>query len=63
MATIIGDIMAPTGKYAGQDGQEKTRWLKCGILLQTDNGFRIKMEAMPIGIPDFEGWLDRKSTR
>ena len=57
MATIIGDIMCPTGKYNTQDGQEKTRWLKCGIMLQTDNGFRIKMEAMPVGVADFEGWF------
>ena len=57
MATIIGDIMCPTGKYTTQDGQEKNRWLKCGIMLQTDNGFRIKMEAMPVGVADFEGWF------
>lgn len=56
MATVIGDIMAPIGKYI-KDGEEKTRWLKCGILLQTDNGQRIKLEALPVGVEAGGLWL------
>ena len=48
MAKLVGEIMYPNGKYNTQEG-EKTRWLKCGVLLETDKGFRIKLEAMPVG--------------
>lgn len=58
MATIIGDIVAPGGKYL-KDGQEKTRWLKCGVLMQTDKGFRIKLESLPVGGGSEQGlWLN-----
>ena len=56
MAKVIGDLMAPNGKYI-KDGEEKTRWLKCGILLQTDNGIRAKIECMPVGVPEDGLWL------
>ena len=48
MAKVIGNIVAPNGKYL-KDGQEKTRWLRCGILMETDNGLRIKLDCLPIG--------------
>jgi hypothetical protein len=50
----IGDIMTPGGTYQGQDGEEKTRWMKCGVLLKGDRGYRIKLETVPVG---GDGWL------
>jgi hypothetical protein len=55
VAKVIGDLCAPNGKYI-KDGEEKTRWLKCGIVLETDNGMRVKLECVPVGT-DFEGWF------
>ena len=48
MATVIGDICAPTGKYI-KEGEEKTSWAKCGILMQTEKGYRIKLDTVPVG--------------
>ena len=48
MAQVIGRICAPTGKYL-KDGQEKTRWATCGVLMQTEKGYRIKLETIPVG--------------
>lgn len=48
MAKVIGDICAPTGKYI-KEGEEKTSWTKCGILMETDKGFRIKLDTVPVG--------------
>ena len=48
MAKVIGDICAATGKYI-RDGEEKTSWSKCGILLETEKGFRIKLDTVPLG--------------
>ena len=56
MAKVIGDIMFPGGKYI-KDGEEKTRWIKCGVLLETDKGMRLKLESMPVGIAPGEGWF------
>ena len=53
MAKIIGKIMSPTGKYI-KDGEEKTSWSRCGVLMQTPNGFRIKLDVIPIG---GDGWF------
>ena len=53
MATVIGKIMAPTGKYI-KNGEEKTSWSRCGVLLETEKGFRIKLDVIPIG---GDGWL------
>lgn len=56
MAKVIGDICAATGKYI-KDGEEKSSWAKCGVLLQTDNGFRIKLDTIPVGGTEQGIWL------
>ena len=48
MATVIGRVCAPTGKYI-KEGEEKTSWARCGVLLQTEKGFRIKLDTIPVG--------------
>ena len=48
MAKVIGKICAPTGKYL-KDGEEKTSWARCGVLMKTDKGFRIKLDTIPVG--------------
>ena len=53
MAKVIGKICAPTGTYI-KEGVEKTSWTKCGILMETDKGFRVKMDVYPIG---GDGWF------
>jgi len=56
MATIIGDVCAPIGKYM-KEGEEKTRWARCGVIMQTDKGMRIKLDTIPVG-GDGQGlWL------
>lgn len=38
------DVVAATGKYTDQHGEEKTRWLTVGAVLQTDNGHCLLLE-------------------
>jgi len=47
MATVVGKLACPAGKYQ-KDGEEKTRWTFHGIVLQTDNGLRVKLESLPL---------------
>jgi hypothetical protein len=54
MASVIGKIVFPNGTYQ-KDGVEKTSWLRCGALIQTDKGMRIKLDALPVNMQ--EGWF------
>ena len=56
MAHKVGDIVAPLGKYI-KDGEEKTRWGKCGALIQTDKGMRIKLDLIPVSVGEQGMWL------
>ena len=56
MANVIGDIMFPNGKFI-KEGEEKTRWMKCGVLMETEKGMRIKLDCMPVGIEPGAGWF------
>jgi len=56
MARVLGDVCFPAGKYI-KDGEEKTRWMKVGILLETDKGMRLKLEAIPVVTGDNGLWL------
>lgn len=49
------EVMASTGSYTDKNGQEKKRWVKCGIVMSTKNGgLALKMETMPVG---GDGWF------
>jgi hypothetical protein len=53
----IKKAVVTNGKYM-KDGQEKTRYLTVGKLLQRDDGsVCLKLDALPVG-GDFEGWIN-----
>jgi len=55
---VVGDIMFPGSKYTTKDGDEKTRWIKCGTLFQNAEGkLRIKLDSIPLGIGPDGGWF------
>ena len=56
MAKVIGNLCAPTGHYI-KDGEEKTSWTKCGILMETDKGFRVKLDTVPVGGTEAGIWF------
>lgn len=41
-------------KYTTADGQEKQRWIKCGVVIDSKNGLSLKLESIPV---NFDGWL------
>ena len=52
----IKKAVVANGKYM-KDGQEKTRYLTVGKLLQRDDGsVCLKLDALPVG-GDFTGWV------
>lgn len=54
MAKVKYDAMAKGGTYTNRDGEEKTRWVKCGVVFEGDRGLSLKIEALPV---PFDGWL------
>lgn len=53
----IYDLTVPNGTYNDpKTGEEKTRWINCGALIEKQNGKRaVKIECLPV---DFNGWLE-----
>lgn len=49
------EIIASTGTYKSKTGEDKKRWLKCGVVMETKNGgLAMKLEAIPVGS---DGWF------
>ena len=52
------DIIAKTGTYKTQQGEQKNRYTKCGAAFTDDSGqISIKLESVPVS-PDWNGWLN-----
>jgi hypothetical protein len=41
-------------KYTTQSGEEKQKWIKCGVVIEGKNGLSLKLESLPV---NFDGWL------
>lgn len=54
------DLAIKTGEYADrQTGQQKGRWLRIGTLFRHDDGgTSIKLDALPVGLAGWEGWVN-----
>lgn len=53
---IMFNVMAKSGEYTTKDGQQKTRWHKCGVAIEAknDGGMALNIESLPT---NFDGWL------
>lgn len=53
----VFDVMAAAGRYTDNQGQEKTRWLNCGAVIQNSNGnMSLILEQFPVGLtPNEQG--------
>lgn len=51
------DITVKTGEYIDHEGNSKASWLRIGTVFKHDDGgTSIKLEALPTGLPNWEGW-------
>ena len=48
------ELIANGGSYTNKEGVEKKRWVKCGIVVETERGMSAKIESLPV---NFDGWL------
>lgn len=47
------EVIASSGTYTNKAGEEKKRWVKMGVVMDTKNGMSIKLESVPVG---WDGW-------
>lgn len=56
--TATHDLCIKTGEYTDRNGEQKGRWLNIGTVFRHDDGgTSIKLTALPIGVPDWQGWV------
>jgi len=45
---LIYEVCGSAGTYKAQDGSEKTRWVKAGVVFKNDKGYiSMKLDAIP----------------
>lgn len=55
---ITHEIIARGETYKDKEGKDKTRWIRCGVVMDTKSGGQaIHIESLPI---NFDGWLMMK---
>lgn len=55
----VYDLAVKTGTYTDRAGAEKGRYLNVGKVFQRDDGsLTLKLDCLPIGIPDWSGWVN-----
>jgi hypothetical protein len=55
---ITHEIIARGETYKDKEGNDKTRWIRCGVVMDTKSGGQaIHLESLPI---NFDGWLMMK---
>lgn len=54
MSKVKYNVVAKVGEYTNRDGETKPQWHKCGVIIQTDKGFSMKLDAVPIS---GDGWF------
>jgi hypothetical protein len=56
MSKIIYEASAIADVYKDKNtGEDKKRWVKCGVVMETSNGgMALKLESLPV---KFDGWL------
>jgi hypothetical protein len=48
MSSLEFEVVHANGTYTDQEGQEKTRWMKVGVIFKSDKGsYTMKLEAIP----------------
>jgi hypothetical protein len=47
-------LKAKAGTYTNKQGEEKTRYVNVGVLLETSKGEMLKIESLPVF---FDGWI------
>lgn len=56
MSKTIYEVVAKTGSYKNQEGQEKNRYQRIGSVIDTKSGPMLKLDQIPIADGGWTGW-------
>ena len=56
MAKLINEITVITGTYTNSQGQQKNRYQKIGVIIDTKNGPMGKIDVIPLKEGGWDGW-------
>lgn len=45
---VLYEVTAVTGTYTDREGNEKRRYAKLGVVIETKNGPMLKLESIPV---------------
>jgi hypothetical protein len=55
------DLICKVGSYKDKNGEDKARWSKIGVVMDTkQGGLACKIEQIPVG---FDGWISMAEPR
>ena len=58
MAQATHDLTIKTGEYTDSNGETKGRYLRIGTVFRHDDGgTSIKLDCVPVGLPEWNGWV------
>jgi hypothetical protein len=59
MSAPTHDLVIKTGEYTDRiTGETKARWLTIGsVFRHDDGGTSIKLDCVPVGLPEWNGWV------
>jgi hypothetical protein len=58
MAKTIYEVKVRTGQYTDKNGQTKGRYERIGSVIETKNGPALKIDAIPVCDPPWNGWAN-----
>lgn len=47
------EVTAKTGSYTDKQGNEKNRYMRLGVVMETKSGLALKIEGIPV---NWDGW-------
>jgi hypothetical protein len=53
---ILKEITAVVGQYTNREGQTKNRYQRLGSIIDTKNGWMLKLDNIPLKEGGWDGW-------
>jgi hypothetical protein len=51
------EAVVKTGTYTDNQGNEKARYQRVGTVFENEKGLYMKLEALPVGVPEWNGFI------
>lgn len=55
-AKTVYEVSTIVGKYTDKHGNEKNRYHRFGAVIETQKGFMLKLDSIPLGEIPWNGW-------